>query len=280
MTAPVPAVPCLAGRVAVVTGGASAFGAATSRLLAAHGAAVVVCNRDWAGIVPAIAAIRADGGRAIGVEADCAAFGGVEWLRWEVERRLGPADLLVAFAAGFEQTGPIGPWSRAGEPHDGARALVATFQTVKGFLSGMIERRRGTIVTPPGVATFSRHLAKGLAEDGVRIACVAPATVGAVDAVSARPDRFVGAMAAAVLSLATDDPIPPPPSRAEFVCPGGRAPYRTPAPSPHSRTPAVCRSRSSSPATAAGSDGQRWTPTPGNRARIHWNPDHTRAERA
>lgn len=217
MTAPIPAPPYLAGRVAIVTGGASAVGAATGRLLAAHGAAVAVCDRDPAAIGPVVAAIRDDGGRAIGVAADCASFGGVERLRREVERWLGPADLLVAFAAGVEPARPVGPLGRAGEPTDVAGALLATFLTGKGFLPGMIERRRGAIVTLPSVATFSRHLARGLAEDGVRIASLAPVAVSTGAAVLSHPERFAGTVAAAVLSLATADPIPPP-SHAGVVC--------------------------------------------------------------
>src|SRR5688500_7232764 len=60
----------LTGRVAVVTGGASGIGAATSELLAAAGAAVVAVDLNEAGASATAEKIAASGGTAIGVRAD------------------------------------------------------------------------------------------------------------------------------------------------------------------------------------------------------------------
>ena len=57
-------------KVAVVTGGGSGIGRATSRLLAREGAAVVVADLDEAAAELVVKEIKADGGRAIAQRAD------------------------------------------------------------------------------------------------------------------------------------------------------------------------------------------------------------------
>ncbi|MGH2559239.1 MAG: SDR family NAD(P)-dependent oxidoreductase [Thermomicrobiales bacterium] len=165
-----------AGTVAVVTGGSRGQGAAICRLLAARGAAVVVSGRDEAGIADVVAEIRATGGRAIGVVTDCTDFAAIEGLRLRGEEAFGPADLLVALAGGFRRM------RRPGGNDDQlpvAAHLIATFLTVKSFLPGMVERRRGVIVTLPTVAVFARHLARSVAHHGVRVEQVAEMRVPA-----------------------------------------------------------------------------------------------------
>jgi 3-oxoacyl-[acyl-carrier protein] reductase len=151
-----------AGAVAVVTGGSRGQGAAISRLLAARGAAVVVSGRDETGIAEVVAGIRAKGGRAIAVAADCTDLAAIEHLRLRGEEAFGPA-------GGFRRVRRPG-----GEIHLPVAAnLTATFLTVKSFLPGMVERRRGVIVTLPTVAVFARHLARSVAQHGVRVEQVA-----------------------------------------------------------------------------------------------------------
>ncbi|MGH2532121.1 MAG: SDR family NAD(P)-dependent oxidoreductase [Thermomicrobiales bacterium] len=158
-----------AGTVAVVTGGSRGQGAAICRLLAARGAAVVVCSREEAGIAAVVAGIRAKDGRAIGVVADCTDSAAIERLRQSTEEAFGPADVLVALAGGYRQA------RRSGDDDQFpvAAHLNATFLTVKSFLPGMVERRRGAIVTLPTVAVFARHLARSVADYGVRVEQVA-----------------------------------------------------------------------------------------------------------
>ena len=205
-TGNVPIYPDLDGKVAVVTGGSRGIGAATCRLLAANGAKVAVNGRDEAAIDAVVGEIRNQGGEAVGATADVRDFAAIERLRERVERELGPADVLVAFAGGG-QIRP-GPTERITEEEwrsvvDGN--LTATFLTVKSFLPGMIERGRGSIVTmastaarhptgaptpyaaaKAGVVMFSRHVANEVGRRGVRVNCVSPSSV-----LTERTQRFM-----------------------------------------------------------------------------------------
>ncbi|MCK5652210.1 MAG: SDR family NAD(P)-dependent oxidoreductase, partial [Gemmatimonadetes bacterium] len=62
----------LAGRTAIVTGGASGIGKATCLLFAREGASVAVVDVDGAGAEAVADAIRDQGGEAIPLQADVA----------------------------------------------------------------------------------------------------------------------------------------------------------------------------------------------------------------
>jgi len=70
--------PILAGKVAVVTGGASGIGRATAELLAAQGAAVMIVDLDESNAGAAADAIAASGGRALALRADMREEGQVQ----------------------------------------------------------------------------------------------------------------------------------------------------------------------------------------------------------
>ena len=197
LTLPVAIYPDLAGKVAVVTGGSKGIGAATCRLLAVNGAKVAVVARDKSGIDPLVGELSAGGADAIGVSANLVNSADVKTMRDEVEERLGVVDILVAFAGGFGHHTPI--WEIEEEEWQFVieSNLTSTFLTCKAFLPGMIERRRGAIVTmasnggrfldipltasyaaaKAGIVMFTRHVAREVGAFGVRANCVAPATV-------------------------------------------------------------------------------------------------------
>src|SRR5262245_6215304 len=94
------AVQQLEGKVALVTGSSRGIGAAIAIRFAACGAAVAVHGRDAALVSAVKQSIEKAGGRAIDVTAELTDFLAIEAARQEVERSLGPIDVLVANAGG------------------------------------------------------------------------------------------------------------------------------------------------------------------------------------
>jgi 3-oxoacyl-[acyl-carrier protein] reductase len=187
----------LAGKVAVVTGGSKGIGAATSRLLAANGVRACVNARSKEGVEAVVEEIRTAGGEAMGVAADCTRWDEIERLRTSVEAKLGPVDVLFAFAGGFTHYKPAHETTEEEWREVIDSNLTSTFLCVRSFLPGMIERRRGVVITMSsntarfvdilttaayaaakgGVIAFTRHLAREVGQYGIRANCVAPATV-------------------------------------------------------------------------------------------------------
>jgi 3-oxoacyl-[acyl-carrier protein] reductase len=197
VTENIPTYPDLAGKVAVVTGGSGGIGAASCRLLAANGARVAVHGRDEARIGAVVDKIGSVGGKAFGVTAEVTDFAAIEHMRRRVEEKLGPVEVLAAFAA---SGGPLpGPTVEITE--EGWRSaidgnLTSAFLTLKSFLPGMIERERGSIVmmassagrvpteaptaysaAKAGVVMLSRKVAEEVGPHGLRINCLAPDSI-------------------------------------------------------------------------------------------------------
>ena len=188
----------LDGQVALVTGSSRGIGAAIATGLARRGVAVAVHGRDREAVRDVVATVTRDGGKAIGVTGDLTGFGPVEAIRGQVEAELGPVDILVANAGGsFTPPAPL-----EDIPEDGWRAsvdgnLLATFLTLKSFLPGMKERRRGCVITigsaagrrahprspipyaaaKAGIALLTQEVAAQAGPFGVRVNCIAPETI-------------------------------------------------------------------------------------------------------
>ncbi|MFG2818612.1 SDR family NAD(P)-dependent oxidoreductase [Kitasatospora sp. NPDC048365] len=188
--------PDLAGQVVVITGGSRGIGAETARAFARQGAAVAVLGRDTAALDAVADQLREAGAKALAVTADCTDADALARAAAAVAERLGPVEVLAAFAGGDGY--PV-PTVRESEQHwrsvlDGN--LTATFLTVRAFLPGLVERRRGSVVTmastagrlpsgasaayaaaKAGVLMLTRHLAAEVAADGVRVNAIAPGAV-------------------------------------------------------------------------------------------------------
>jgi 3-oxoacyl-[acyl-carrier protein] reductase len=186
----------LAGKVAVITGGSRGLGAVTARALAENGVSVAVVGRDEAAISSVVTEITFDGGRAIGVSADCTVRADLDALQRRVTNELGSVDILAVFAGGDGM-----PVSTRDETADHWREvletdLTSTFLTITEFLPGMISQHSGSIITmssaaarqaarssaayavaKAGVIAFSRHLAGEFASEGIRVNCIAPSAI-------------------------------------------------------------------------------------------------------
>ena len=90
--------------VALVTGASRGIGAATARLLAAHGCAVAVNyhrNADDANQI--VNDIDTDGGRAMPIQADVTDADAVNELVARATAGLGPIDVLILNAVGIDR---------------------------------------------------------------------------------------------------------------------------------------------------------------------------------
>jgi 3-oxoacyl-[acyl-carrier protein] reductase len=207
----------LAGKVALVTGSSRGIGAAIARLFAEEGAAVAVRGRDEGAVASVRDDIAAAGGNAIAVTGELRDFQQIEAIRASVESELGPVDLLVANAGGnFTAPGPL-----EDVPEDGWRAtiegnLTVTFLTLKSFLPGMKERRRGDIITissaagrrpherapipygaaKAGIALITQDVALQAGPFGIRANCIAPETILTQDNLQRIPEAMRDRMAA------------------------------------------------------------------------------------
>jgi 3-hydroxybutyrate dehydrogenase len=172
----------LAGRRALVTGGASGIGAACARQLAADGADVVVLDLDE---VAAKTVADEVGGTAVGVDLTGADLSAV------------PTDIdILVNNAGIQHVAPIGEF-----PDDKWDAILAinlsaAFHAIKAVVPGMQERRWGRILNiasahglvastgkaayvaaKHGVVGLTKVVALELANDGVTCNAICPGWV-------------------------------------------------------------------------------------------------------
>ena len=136
----------LAGRVALVTGGARGVGLGLAKAFAEQGMRLVLADIDQAALRDAGATLRASGAEVLGVAADVSDPSAVALLRDQAFDRFGRVDVLCNTAAG----GGGGPLC---EPIDVAAwesAMAATVYPVlhglNAFLPQMLDRDDGHII--------------------------------------------------------------------------------------------------------------------------------------
>jgi 3-oxoacyl-[acyl-carrier protein] reductase len=188
----------LNGRRALVMGGASGIGKATSLALAAAGADVVLSY--WSSgeeAADVVAAIRAMGRRAQAIKADLTDSAVAEQVFAEAEGALGEIDTLFANMGGLIQRCRVAEMPLALWQESMNLNLTSTFLICQAALKRMEPRKRGAIVTMsslaafdgggPGsahyaaakaaVATFTRALAKEVGPLGIRVNGVSPGLI-------------------------------------------------------------------------------------------------------
>lgn len=141
----------IGGRVALVTGGGRGIGRAVALALARAGASVAVAARTVPEIEAVAAELQALGRRSYFFPLDVADRRAVAAAPAEVERALGPVDILVNNAA-IRLSRPV--LRTADEQWEGVLAvnLTAPFLLTRACLPGMLDRRWGRIVNVASVA--------------------------------------------------------------------------------------------------------------------------------
>ena len=129
-----------------MTGGSGGIGRAIACALAAAGARVAVIARSPDKLAETAASITAADGTALPIVADVTDEPAVRQAVDQIERELGPVDLLVNNAG---TAGPVAPLWEA-DPADWWKAvevnLRSAFLCCRAVLPGMVSRRRGRIV--------------------------------------------------------------------------------------------------------------------------------------
>jgi NAD(P)-dependent dehydrogenase (short-subunit alcohol dehydrogenase family) len=143
----------LSGRVAAVTGAARGLGRTLAHGLAAHGAQVIVGDRDEDGVRATAAAINADGGQASATSLDVTDREDCEAFVRHAASRFGRLDVLVNNAA-VDVLEPVDEISDAGWAHvlevDLAGVLFASQAAMREWIA---HHRDGSIVNISSIAS-------------------------------------------------------------------------------------------------------------------------------
>ncbi|MFT3975584.1 MAG: SDR family oxidoreductase [Sphingomonas bacterium] len=187
----------LTGKVGIVAGGGRGIGAATARRLAAEGASVVVGDiaGDWAGEVAAD--IRAQGGKAIGVQLDgtspesqaaivaaaVSEFGGLDFYHSNLAGGTqGDVDALDCPLEVFDKSVAINAKShliatQAALPVLLERGGGAMIYTSSGAASGGSPWQVAYPMTKNSIHALARHVAARWGKQGIRANVICPGVV-------------------------------------------------------------------------------------------------------
>lgn len=185
----------LEGKVAIVTGGGSGIGAATSKLFAKEGARVVVVDMIEETAKEVASEIERDGGQAVAAKADVAFGDQVDKVVKDTLARWGKIDILFN-NAGTGETCWFTDSNESMWDRTIAVNLKGTIQFSHAVLPNMIERKYGKIISTAslaakigagtqvvysaakaGVDGFTKALAREVARYGVCVNDICPGPI-------------------------------------------------------------------------------------------------------
>lgn len=193
----------IAGRTALITGGAGGLGFATAEAFAREGVQVVIADIDGDAATAQATRLEGGGAKVMGLGLDIIDKAAVEAAFAAVETRFGPVDILVN-NAGFQRDRRITRMEE--EDWDAVVDVIlkGSFLCARTALPAMIERQWGRIVNissrahlgNPGQANYSaakagligftRSMALENGKHGVTVNAVAP---GLIDTAAVRAQR-------------------------------------------------------------------------------------------
>lgn len=185
----------LAGKVALITGGAQGIGAATARLFAKNGASVAVADLNSERLADLQTAVESDGGQFLGIEADFGQSADIESAVNQTAARFGGLDIVVCGAI-------VRPTKRIDEVTEEDLDLAwnvnikGYFLTVQKALPELRKRGGGNVIlisstfgfvgapdfsvycTSKGaIVNMARAFSVELASEGINVNAVAPGPI-------------------------------------------------------------------------------------------------------
>ncbi|SPM35610.1 NAD(P)-dependent dehydrogenase, short-chain alcohol dehydrogenase family [Mycobacterium rhizamassiliense] len=216
--------PRLAGKVAIVTGGAGGIGAATAHELAREGAAVAVVDIDEAKANDVADEIRATGARAIGLGGDLADEDAAKSVVQSTAKEFGRIDVLhnnaALTASDFLSRDttvsemPIDVWQRSMEVNLGSQLLMCKYavpEMRRGGSGSIVNMSSGAAlsgdrtrlaygVSKAGVHALTMYVATSEGKQGIRANTIVPGLI-LTDAVRAHlSDNILDGLGRATLT--------------------------------------------------------------------------------
>jgi len=186
----------LDAQVAVVTGAASGIGRSIAETFAAHGASVVIADKQGERAREVAAGIEGRGGQALVCDVDIVTPEGVDRMSREALECFGQVDILVNNVGNFMPG--AGPFLRTTEEDWESLYdvnLKHILRCTRSLAPQMVERGRGSIINistietfrgipsnaiystfKTGITAFTRSFALEVAPNGVRVNAIAPET--------------------------------------------------------------------------------------------------------
>jgi len=198
----------LAGRIAMITGGAAGIGLATAHKFAREGAVVAVCDRNAQAVDAAVRALREQGHQALGYGVDVTDRAGLDAAVQALVKETGRLDVLVN-NAGITQDAQLARMDEAQFDAVISVNLKGVFNCTQAVLGTMLAQQSGVILTASsvvglygnfgqgnyaaskfGVIGLTKTWARELGPKGIRANAVCPGFI-ATDILNSIPEKVL-----------------------------------------------------------------------------------------